>query len=171
MTYSPRKPQCQMWLDLGARGCPSIDIPWTPHMLFRSMVWKKFRKPKEHNVYWTDKYRVGETKWFVFQMWSSDFTIYSKALLNPYLSTKYKATSTPHSVLCWTSTNVACLSRVSLRGRFSMAYSTAPTRNASGAWWNLSTCCGVMSPDSRSLLSIAWVVKLIFSFCPTRDMD
>ncbi len=49
---------------------------------------------------------------------------------NPCLSAKYRASSTPHSVLCCTSTNLACFRRASFRGSLWIPYSTALTRNA-----------------------------------------
>lgn len=88
---------------------------------------------------------------------------------NPCLSMKYRASSTPHSVLCCTSTNWACFSRASFRGSFLIPYSTALTRNASAACWNSCTSWGVMSPVSSSLLRVALVVKPIFSFSPDRQ--
>ena len=56
-------------------------------------------------------------------------------------------------------------------GSFLMAYSTALSRNATAAFWNLCTCCGVMAPASRSLLSVTRVVKPITNFSPTRDTN
>lgn len=45
---------------------------------------------------------------------------------NPCLSTKYRASSTPHSVLCCTSTNWACFSRASFRGSFFYFHTPQP---------------------------------------------
>lgn len=56
-------------------------------------------------------------------------------------------------------------------GSFLRAYSTALSRNATAACWNLCTCCGVMSPASRRLLSVAQVIKPITNFSPTRDTN
>lgn len=87
----------------------------------------------------------------------------------PVYEVQYRASSTPHSVLCCTSTNWACFSRASFRGSFWTPYSTALTRNARAACWNSCTSWGVMSPASCSLLRVALVVKPIFSFSPDRQ--